>query len=364
MLLVASSAHADDELWEVEVHGFASQGFLLTTENNYLAETERGSFEFAEAGLNVTRPLTDRLRTGLQLFARDLGPIGDYEAKLDWFYLDYRWRDWLGFRAGRVKLPFGLYNDSADIDAAHGFALLPQSVYPAQNRDFLLAQTGVEAYGYHELDRAGALDYRAYAGTIYLDVDDSSVTVLDLGIPYVVGGRLLWETPVEGLRIAGSAQALRLESDLLIGMPVSIAIPAVLWAASAELARDDMTFAAEYSRWHVDVESSDPMVVPESSRVSERAYAMWTYRARSWLQPGAYYSIYYPDVEQRSGREARQHDAAATLRFDLNPHWILKVEGHYMRGTADLESDLNDGTPQEDLANHWGLFVVKTTAYF
>src|SRR5688572_2702508 len=89
----------------LQLHGFVSQGFLLTSANNYLADSERGSFEFAEAGLNVTMPMTDRLRAGMQLFARDLGPIGDYQATLDWFYLDYRWRDWLGLRAGRLKLP-------------------------------------------------------------------------------------------------------------------------------------------------------------------------------------------------------------------------------------------------------------------
>ena len=29
-----------------------------------------------------------------------------------------------------------------------------------------------------------------------------------------------------------------------------------------------------------------------------------------------------------------QHDVAATLRFDINSHWLVKLEGHYMTGTA------------------------------
>ena len=97
---------------------------------------------------------------GVQIFARDLGPIGDYGVKADWFYLDYRWRDWLGVRAGRNKIPFGLYNDASDADSARVPVLLPQSVYPTRNRDFLLAQTGVEVYGYLGLGPGGALDYR------------------------------------------------------------------------------------------------------------------------------------------------------------------------------------------------------------
>src|SRR6195256_983148 len=158
------------QLPSLDVHGFISQGFLLTSANDYLAESSRGSFEFSEVGLNFTLPATDRLTLGVQIFSRKLGRLGDHRATFDWSYLDYHWRDWLGIRAGRVKLPFGLYNDISDVDSARTAVLLPQSIYPAQNRDFLLAQTGVEVYGYRDLGRAGGLDYRFYGGTIFLDV--------------------------------------------------------------------------------------------------------------------------------------------------------------------------------------------------
>src|SRR5579872_2092424 len=132
----------------VEVHGFVSQGFILTNGNNYLAnDTKHGSFQFSEIGLNFTKQITDRLRAGVQLFAQDLGPTGNYNAKMDWFYLDYRFADWLGVRAGRVKIPFGFYNEVNDVDSARLPVLLPQSVYPLQNRNYLLAQTGGEVYG-------------------------------------------------------------------------------------------------------------------------------------------------------------------------------------------------------------------------
>src|SRR5258708_2307140 len=105
-----------DKLLSVEIHAFVSQGFLVSTANNYLAYSKTSSFESTEAGINFNKSLTDKLRVGLQLFGRKLGPLGDYSLKLDWFFLDYRLKDWLGLRAGRVKIPFGLYNDSSDID--------------------------------------------------------------------------------------------------------------------------------------------------------------------------------------------------------------------------------------------------------
>ena len=358
------------QLAELQIHGFISQGFLLTSANDYLAHSSEGSFEFTEIGLNFTLPATDRLTLGLQIFSHALGPIGDYRATLDWYSLDYHWRDWLGIRAGRVKLPFGLYNDSSDIDAARTSVLLPQSIYPAQNRDFLLAQTGGEVYGYRDLGAAGGLDYRLYGGTIFLDVKQqpgSPFTVVDLNVPFVAGGRMLWVPPIEGLRLGGSLQFLRLETHLLpasSSSSVAVNLPVMLWVASVEYTVRDLLFAAEYSRWRVRAQSSNPAMFPESLTFSERGYALTSYRVNSWLQAGAYYSVLFPNTNQRGGFAGRQLDAALTLRFDVNAYWLVKVEGHYMHGTAGLSPSLNGNRPLSSLTPDWALFTVKTTAFF
>jgi len=364
-----ASAQEEDSLAsgvDLQFHGFVSQGFIYTTDNDYLAHSERGSFELTEVGFNASAELTDRLRVGMQLFARDLGPIGDYRATMDWFNLDYRWKDWLGLRAGRVKIPFGLFNDISDIDAARHPVLLPQSIYPLQNRDFLLAQTGVELYGYIDLACRGALSYRVYGGTIFPDVEIPP-QVLELTIPYVAGARLMWETPLPGLRIGGSALAGRVEYDVLLdpALPVlDVDNPQILWVASTDYMRGDLYLAAEYSRWYGKVESSDPMLFPEGEITSERTYAMASYRFAPLIHPGAYYSLLFPDTRDRSGRESVQHDAALTARFDLNLHWLLKLEAHYMNGTAGVSPELNGGRPREELTRNWFVFLAKTSAYF
>jgi hypothetical protein len=361
----------------LEAHGFASQGFIKTTANNYLAPSKRGSFEFTEVGINFTSQLTERLRFGVQLFARQLGPIGNYNAKADWFYLDYRFRDWLGFRAGRIKLPFGLYNDTSDIDAARVAILLPQSIYSLTSRDFLLAQTGAEVYGYLNLRRGGGLEYRIYGGTIFLELPPqygAPLQITSTETPYIVGGRLMWETPVDGLRVGGSVQDLRLDLGLLSGAtltmqatPSTARISALLWVTSLEYSAHDLLLAVEYSRWRVKTEASDPMLVPPGTPaiVSERAYAMAAYRVRYWFQPGTTYSVFFPNVDnRRRGSDSVQHDVAATLRFDVNAHWLVKLEGHFMRGTAGLQSALNNNTPVGLLTQNWAVFLIKTTAYF
>ena len=382
-LSLASPARASDDPEDafVEIHGFVSQGAFKTNSNNYLArDSVDGSLEFSEAGINFTKAFGD-LRIGLQLFARDLGAIGDYKPQLDWYYLDYRVADWLGLRAGRLKLPLGLYNETSDIDSARVPVLLPQSLYPTQSRDYFLAQTGGELYGLLSLGVAGALDYRAYGGTIFIDVPSySAAGSTSVRIPYLYGGRLMWRTPLQGLQAGASAQELRLDvhytpsGDVLATFPmplppdfkgnVELEVPVTIFVASIEYAAHDLSLSAEYLREWVEVESSLPEVYPESETTAEGFYLMASYHVTSWFTPGAYYSLSYPNVEDRNGRDAYQHDVALSLRYDLTDHWLLKLEGHYMSGTATLDPALNDDTPRSELARDWSAFFAKTTAYF
>ncbi len=368
--VLAAETTLIDEIRSVDVHGFVSQGFLYSTRNNYLAESRRGSFEFTEVGINFNKQVTERLRFGAQLFSRDLGPIGNYAARFDWFHLDYRFADWLGFRAGRVKLPFGLYNESSDIDAARVPILLPQSLYPTSNRDFLLAQTGVEVYGYRALGKAGALDYRLFAGTIFVDLPRANpgpVHLASITNPYLYGARLLWETPLDGLRVGASAERLELRSDVILNgtVPLELRLPALLWAVSGEYAWQDLLVSAEYSRWHQRLFGSDPTLLAPTAALNERAYLMVSYRVARWLVPGAYYSLIFRDAHHRGDKPAgEQHDIAATLRFDINQYWLIKLEGHYMKGTALLDPQLNGGVPLASLPPRWWLFLAKTTLTF
>jgi hypothetical protein len=350
----------------VVVRGFVSQGFIKSTGNDYLVDSTRGSFAFSEAGINFTTQPSDRLRLGMQLFAFSLGPLGNYRVNADWYYLDYRLRDWFGIRAGRLKLPFGIYNDIADIDAARVPALLPSSLYTPSSRDFFLAQTGGEVYGFVPLRRLGALDYRLFGGSITVDLPSqagSPVVISQLSIPYITGGRLNWETPLDGLRVGGGAIAGKFEVTYLFPMTPAINARINIYAAvgSVEYAARNLLLQGEYSQSRNETTSSDPALVPSRAVVSESTYVLGAYRVAPWLQPGVYYSMFHPDRNVRSGRENVQHDVSGTLRFDINANWIVKLEGHYMRGTARVSGT---AASRAMAPENWALFLIKTTATF
>ncbi len=95
-----------------------------------------------------------------------------------------------------------------------------------------------------------------------------------------------------------------------------------------------------------------------------RQYGMIAYRLSDRLQVGSYYSVYFPDVRKRDSenKATSQQDIAACLRIDINEHWLVKLEGHFMNGTADLARSENPD-PAKTKAN-WALFMAKTTVTF
>ncbi len=140
-------AHAFDTD-QIQIRGFISQGYLISDQNDfYFAETEDGTFQFNEFGINFSAEPTDNLRLGLQLLSRDLGKFGNSEIELDWAFGDYRFRNWMGVRVGKMKRPVGLYNQSRDIDAVRTSILLPSSLYNEAFRNPTLATTGIGLYG-------------------------------------------------------------------------------------------------------------------------------------------------------------------------------------------------------------------------
>lgn len=376
-------------LSSLQFHGFVSEGAFISTANDYIGTSSRGSVEMFEAGLNVSSEVADRLRVGMQFFARDVGQYRDLPPRLDWAFLDYHWKSWLGVRAGVIKLPFGLYNEVSDIDAARLPILMPQSVYQLRNRSALLAHTGFAIYGNEELASAGEIEYQALFGT--LNVPENALilggaTLDNIDTRYVTGAQVFWHPPVEGLRVGGTLIRMSIDFNLTLDAANTNALvmaglvpadfdgkvtvsqrPVTFIVGSAEYTHEDWLFAAEYARSFKRQRSTLPMMLLSLDEDQERFYAMVSRRFNPRLEAGAYYSVFNVDADDRRGHDkmkfperwyAWQRDLAATVRFDVNERWIWKLEGHFIDGVADLFGS----TPKPE--RYWGLFLLKTTVTF
>jgi hypothetical protein len=373
----------------VVFHGFVSEGGFVSTSNEFIGRSSRGSLELFEAGINMSTELTDRLRAGVQLFGRNVGAFDETSARIDWAFLDYRLLPGLGLRAGVIKMPFGLYNEYTDVDAARLPILMPQSLYPLRNRDVLLAHTGFTLYGDQPMGRAGSLEYQAWFGSLTIPrsaLELQGATLDGIDTRYVAGGQVFWRPPLDGLRVGGTYLRTSIDFNLVLdpatveqlvtaelvpadfdgGLVVSQR-PTWLWATSVEYLQGDWLFAAEYSRWLKHQQTTLPDLIPAFDEDAERFYAMATYRLSQRFESGGYYSVTHADADDRLGRDPRfvenfhayQRDLAATLRFDVNANWLWKLEAHFVDGTAELSPASN---PDPD--RFWGLFLIKTTVAF
>ena len=212
IIFIFSEIAFSEALNGIDIHGFISQGYLKTDHNNYLADTEDGTFQFNEMGINFNAQVTDELRIGAQFFARDMGIDGNDEIVLDWANGDYIFTNWFGMRVGLNKVPIGFHNKNRDIDMLRTWVLLPQGNYPELIRDFMGTFKGVNVYGTIATKKMGAISYDFLFGKANADIGGGFEKAIEYAMRYLqldvtelssypaTFFTLSWRTPFEGLQ--------------------------------------------------------------------------------------------------------------------------------------------------------------------
>lgn len=404
LILIHGGLVTADGIEGLSIHGYISQGYLKSDDNNYLAGTEEGSFEFTEFGFNVSKKF-DKLRIGFQLLSRDLGEFGNNDIELDWALGEYHFKDFLGFRVGKIKMPLGLYNHERDVDMLRVPVLLPSSVYDEGSRDLVNTYQGVGIYGMQNISVMGELDYELYYGGADINIDSiyvqgreeaimsrmppgSSATFLSNESEYMAGGALRWLPPLEGLRLGvtyhTSAQKNTVSVSVLIptGPPpaptivqedtLMVDLNLDTMVSSVEYTWYNLTVAAEYSETEMKTLAiSLGGQPPQSSKTKSMGwYLQASYRLNDIFSIGAYYSVFYPDKSDKNGAglvasglpdyAAWQKEIVPTLKLEFSDHLIIKGEVHFVDGAAQVYNFDNPDGRDED----WTLYALKATYSF
>jgi hypothetical protein len=357
----------------LETHGFVSFGYLKSWGNNWLGETLDGTDEFWEAAGNVIARPMDRLRLGAQLFVRDLGTSGNGQVELDWAYADWRFVDAIGVQAGRVKMPFGLYSESLDVDTGRIPVFLP-IMYPNRAREILLSTDGVKFYG-----TVGDFDWAVYGGQRHLEPDgdfatyfayrSDLATVESIEADSEIGAMLHWYTPVTGLASRLSVAWLN-QLDLsgsTAGGTATVELEIPYWYAgmfSLIYEVGALTICSEYQRYYAENTLTITPIVGPVQRIVEQQRAdsaslSCAWHCRSWLSLYGSIEGAWTDPTDRHGDEYLQVLVGAV---NLRPteHWSLKAEFRYCHGTFGVDPQLNP----DGLADDWQVLALKTTVDF
>jgi hypothetical protein len=345
----------------VQAHGFVSQGFVATNQNNWLTmDTSSGSFAMTEGGVNLSSQITDKFRVGAQVYDRDYGQLGKWHPELDWALADFRFKPWFGIRAGKIKTTLGLFNDSQDMDFLHVFALLPQSVYSTDMRDSTLSHIGADLYGTFGLGkRLGSMSYTTYGGDNRESIHGGYPYNLQIHGVYLHqsggptwGGDLRWNTPVNGLLVGSSYEDDYITDSGLLNPSVALGGPNI-FVPYTEWSRREFTqqFYGQYTIGNLEIDAEFRRFWRDFSIFSGQFEAtvdphMWytsaAYRVAKHLQLGAYYSHFdlnwivtapgQVEAPSVSSPDRHLYDKVVCARFDITSNWYVKVEGHFMNG--------------------------------
>lgn len=367
MCAATAVAQSLDDL-NIQIHGYTTQGFLYSTHNNWnTTNSSDGSPAWTEAVLNLTSQPTPKLRMGVQARYFLLGNYGN-NITLDWASADYKANDKIGIRFGKVKTPWGLFNEVQDIDPSYIWSLLPQGVYPLTSRNSLLTHYGGVVYGAIKLTpRAGKIEYRAWAGEGHYPGDDGYfVSFVESGFTLpngisgpLYGGALHWKTPLPGLMVGASdltdtkwnaslngAVGAQFGSYTLQGP----AAGTYLLPANSQpnyfaiYEKTKIMVAYEYERSWGNLLVQFPGQPDTRLRNDDRSqYGMATYKLTSKLTAGVYNSQ-NADHQASLGPDRYQKDWNFAGRYDFNDFLYAKAEQHFLRGTGlGYDANLNPG---------------------
>jgi hypothetical protein len=348
---VPATAQSLDDL-NIQIHGYATQGFLYSNQNNVLTtHSSDGSPAWDEAVLNLGAQPIPKLRVGVQARYFLLGNYGN-TFTLDWAQADYKVDDRFGLRVGKVKMPVGLFNETQDIDPSYMFALLPQGVYSIASRTTLLSVYGGNAYGALKLNQLGTLEYRAFGGVREISGDDGnflaareSGITLPQGLAAIsVGATLRWRLPVQGLMIGASDFYNPQKSAPIVSTPTS--------GANVTSTNGTITVTAFHEPFYfVKYEEGRFLLAGEFNKISphqifaltgqatrasisdDRAwYGMATYKVTGKLTAGSYYNQAF-NVAAPLGPKRYFKDWTVSGRYDFNQYLYAKAEEHFIDGT-------------------------------
>ena len=212
---LTAPAFADESIFSL--HGFGNQDYTKSTANSFEESGVAGTWDNNFLGLVMSATVNDKSKVWAQLQANSTE-----QARFTWMFVDYQLNDDTNVHIGRVKFPWGIYNEYVDTRALQMSVSLPYA-YSGEADMAYDAYNGVGVDYSLSLQKNGRLLLQGFLGNIYnppapvwnppypnqvSQQDEEAITVDH----HVIGGKITWETPVDGLRLMLSFNQTRIAS--------------------------------------------------------------------------------------------------------------------------------------------------------
>jgi hypothetical protein len=389
LCLVCSHAFADVRgLEDINWHGFLSQSFILTDENEFLGTSSDGSFKYNSAGLNASWKPTNRVQLSLQGLYKQIGNAEPKGVQLDYAIADISLVDEFeyggGVRIGRLKNPYGFFNETRDVAATRPSLLLAESIYIDYLQSLFHSMDSIGLYARNETS-LGTVSFGSNFGKPILT--DDIVRTLMGGVP--VSGDIqserasmsrlmfeeaggIWRAAVSYVWFRGNYDAA---SSDLTNFGISdgkLDIKQLL--LSAEYNWNDFQFITEIHRRNLSNRKAFNFPVPFN--IFDQAlgyYFQVGYRVNNRLKAYLRYDEAYYDKDDKDGANyvatgrGNDHTAFAkdvTIGLSYTPsfRWHFGLEMHAVNGTFWLPNLENPDVPNQE--QHWNMFLAQVAYRF
>lgn len=325
---LAPAAHAVDLGDSAQLHGYGTQTYIQTDHNTYLDASHTGTWDNNFLGLVGTVSLNDASKLWAQLETST-----EDTTRFTWFFIDYQLTDSLKVHAGRVKFPLGLYNETIDAKFIQQSSLEPALYQQAADMVHDSYQ-GVGLDYQQSLGSNGSLLWQVYGGNNY-DTDPPE----DSRDRRMGGGRVTYETPIQGLRFMASAYYTRVQV-----IATSEMVGETRWIVSGDFVNGDWDVKSEYG---------------SHSFMGVRSYAYYAQVGRNFLgnwTAFARYDDFIGDRTRSSDESYYQKIVVVGLNYKIKGNISLRIENHFNHGYGlpVASGEMLPGTGQKN----WNLTVA------
>jgi hypothetical protein len=341
-MLAMTGAHAEDKF---TVNGFGFQDYRQSNANIYEGADQRGTWENGILALVLSAKISDRDTVWAQLESKPTEP-----TEFTWAYLDHHFNDNLSARIGRIKLPYGLYNEFIDNKALQLSVIRP-SAYSFR------ADMVHDAFSGIGIDwTSGSLFTQIFGGNVYTPPSNSAITD-SFSDRRFVGMRITWNTPYEGLRFMFSGWDSQTEdnSGITTTPPLGQLNKEYRAMWSVEYVSDRLDIKSEHNHHGTPTTSAGP------STSTNAWYVQGGYKMGLWT-PFARFDYFIGDQSIPSDPSSYQKDWVIGVNYKINENVNARIEDHVINGYGlpVAASDMTAGSGKTD----WNMMAAEVNFMF
>ena len=330
-------------LSKLSVHGYVNQAYAVSDEYQIFGIPTEGTTDYRDLALQFRYDQDARNVFVLQIRQERLGdsPISELNAdvELDWAFYQRQVNDSFSFKAGRIPLPLGIFNEAQGAGTTFPFYRPSSEFYFGQYTSKTLEGV-LGSFSTAQTPRGWNLNFDAYYGQWAL-LQQYGETASEADAKNAFGGQLWVNTPIEGLRFGGGAYRCTVHN--LVDAPAGTTPDFVMLHGSIEADFDRWLFATEYLTGDLDA----------SGRYSAAYVQLGTYLTKRISVHGraAVSRLSLPHLGYDYDADISE-DLGIAVNYAFHPSLVFKLEGHS-----------NDGLLAEN--GHYDVYAAPTkTRYF